>query len=249
VTGPERHHFETCESTNLEAATLARGGAPAWTLVTAEEQTAGRGRLGREWVSPKGNLHFSVILRPAVPALKASALALVAAVAVAEAIAQFVDPRRVEVKWPNDVLVDGRKVSGILAELETSGDAVEWLVMGVGVNVAPPPGALAGALERRAIALDAVSEAPVSRGELCGEILARLQLGLQAFEGRGGKLDPTDWIRWSGEGRRVWFGEGDARMQGTPMGITADGSLRVMAMDGTDHVVVAGDVIPVDWEE
>jgi BirA family biotin operon repressor/biotin-[acetyl-CoA-carboxylase] ligase len=169
-------------------------------------------------------------------------------VAVAEAVAQVVDPRRVEVKWPNDVLVDGRKVSGILAELETRKDGIEWVVMGVGVNVNPPEGSLGGELEKRAISLGSVAESRVKRKALRGDILERLQLGLKAFEKRAGKLDPTDWLRWSGDGRRVWFGEGEARLQGVAMGITSEGALRITAMDGTDHVVVAGDVTPVSWE-
>jgi len=249
VSAPERHHFTTCSSTNQEAADRAREGAPAWTVVTAEEQTAGRGRLDREWVSPRGNLHVSVVLRPSVAASRAAGIALVAAVATAEAIGQFVDPRELEVKWPNDVLLKGRKVAGILAELETRGDAIDWLVIGIGVNVSPPSEALEGALEKRAVALSSVSEEAVSLQDLCVAILERLQIGLTKFEERSGKLDPGEWSGWSKEGRRVRHGEGSERIEATALGITPDGALRLAAADGTELVVVAGDVIPLHWEE
>jgi BirA family biotin operon repressor/biotin-[acetyl-CoA-carboxylase] ligase len=128
-------------STNDEAKRLARGGAEEGTLVWAREQTAGRGRRGREWASPPGNLYFSLILRPDVPLASAAQLSFVAALGLGDALGGIVQPLvALQYKWPNDLLLNARKVAGILLEAEAGADgSVEWLVLGVGVNVASHP--------------------------------------------------------------------------------------------------------------
>ena len=131
--------LESCGSTNDEAKERARNAAPEGTLVRAERQTAGRGRRGREWSSPEGNLACSLILRPGLPPAQAALVSFVAALAVAEAVADLI-PGRPTLKWPNDVLVGGAKISGILLESEPGpGGAVDWLVLGTGINVASFP--------------------------------------------------------------------------------------------------------------
>jgi len=137
--------LDTVDSTNDEAKRRARAGedeAPEGTLVWALEQTAGRGRLGRRWMSPKGNLYFSLILRPEVPLARAAELGFVASLALFDAIGSVGEPgHKVECKWPNDILLNDSKVAGILLEAETSGGEVpDWLVLGIGVNVGVFPG-------------------------------------------------------------------------------------------------------------
>jgi BirA family biotin operon repressor/biotin-[acetyl-CoA-carboxylase] ligase len=129
--------LDTVDSTNEEAKRRAREGAEEGTLVWAREQAKGRGRRGREWVSPPGNLYLSLLLCPEAPQARHGELGFVTAVALGEAIGTFL-PRAAALryKWPNDILVTGRKASGILLESE-SGAA--WLVLGVGVNVAHAP--------------------------------------------------------------------------------------------------------------
>ena len=127
--------FETIDSTNIRAGQLAREGAPEGTLVVAERQTHGRGRLGRSWVSPaRVNLYASFVLRPQLAPADAPQLALAAAVAVARALAPLA-PGRVAIKWPNDCLLDGRKVAGILTEMDAEVDRVRAVVLGIGVNL------------------------------------------------------------------------------------------------------------------
>jgi BirA family biotin operon repressor/biotin-[acetyl-CoA-carboxylase] ligase len=122
-------------STNDEALTRARAGAPKGTLVIARRQSAGRGRRGRTWDSPEGNLHLSLILRPAAGIAAAVAAGFAAALAVRGAIVRGLPPgRRVELKWPNDVLIDGAKAAGILIEAADGA-----LVLGVGINIARHP--------------------------------------------------------------------------------------------------------------
>jgi BirA family biotin operon repressor/biotin-[acetyl-CoA-carboxylase] ligase len=128
------HWYEELGSTNDRAKELADEGAEHGEVVVAEAQTAGRGRRGRAWSSPaRKNLYFSVVLRPDLPPSRAPELTLVASVAVCEALRQAgVDAR---IKWPNDLLVSGRKIAGILTELAADPDQVHWVVLGVGVNV------------------------------------------------------------------------------------------------------------------
>ena len=137
--------LETVDSTNAEAKRLAARGedeTPDGTLVWAKEQTAGRGRRGRRWESPPGNLYCSLVLRPEVRLEKAAELSFVAALAVCDALGSIGEPgHQVHCKWPNDVLLNEGKVAGILLEAETGGgDTPEWVVLGVGINIAVFPG-------------------------------------------------------------------------------------------------------------
>ncbi len=129
------------DSTNEEAKRLAAAGAPAGTLVWAREQVTGRGRRGRGWTSPPGNLYTSLLLRPDCAPAIACQLNFVAAVALADAVAGLLPPpAAVGLKWPNDVLVNAAKVSGILLEAAAAANhSIDWLVIGVGVNVASHP--------------------------------------------------------------------------------------------------------------
>ena len=129
--------LDSVGSTNDEAARLADGGAPEGTVVWAREQHGGRGRRGRSWASPPGNLYSSTILRPECPAARAAELGFVAALAVGD----LVPPSRAtRLKWPNDVLVDGGKIAGILLESAIAQDGrVEHVVAGIGINVAFAP--------------------------------------------------------------------------------------------------------------
>jgi len=129
--------LESVGSTNEEAKRLARAGAVEGTLVWARQQISGRGRRGREWVSPPGNLYLSIVLRPEAAQARHGELGFVAALAIGETVGAFL-PALVELryKWPNDVLIGGRKTSGILLENESGED---WLILGVGINVAHHP--------------------------------------------------------------------------------------------------------------
>ena len=127
-------------STNDDARRMAADGAADGTLVWAERQTSGRGRRGRRWESPAGNLYMSLLLRPAVPLAQAGQIGFLAALAIAETCAALLPHRAVACKWPNDVLIDGKKVAGLLLESEAQPDGVvDWLVLGLGVNVASHP--------------------------------------------------------------------------------------------------------------
>jgi BirA family biotin operon repressor/biotin-[acetyl-CoA-carboxylase] ligase len=170
-----RYHDEI-ESTNLEAKTLALKGAPEGTVVVAEVQSAGRGRLGRRWTSPAGKgLLFSVVLRPSLPMSQAHLLTIVAAVAAAEAIEKHV-AARVAIKWPNDLFIGDRKVGGILMEVAGESDEIDWVVLGMGLNVNTEYSELPVALRRTATSLKVVGGELVDRSD----VLAALLLSLEA---------------------------------------------------------------------
>jgi BirA family biotin operon repressor/biotin-[acetyl-CoA-carboxylase] ligase len=142
VIGEVRRFVAECASTNDEAAAWARAGAPEGAVVIADAQTRGRGRMGRVWHSPPGAaLYFSTVLRPKLPLQKLPPLTLAVGVAVAEAVASF--GREPRLKWPNDLLLDGKKVAGILTESATQGGRLEHVIVGIGVNLQVtefPPG-------------------------------------------------------------------------------------------------------------
>jgi BirA family biotin operon repressor/biotin-[acetyl-CoA-carboxylase] ligase len=168
-------YYDEIESTNAEAKSLAADGAPEGTVVIAESQTAGRGRLGRRWTSPAGKgLLFSVLLRPDLPMADVHLLTLVAATAAAEAIEEQAD-LPIAVKWPNDLFVADRKVGGILLEVAGEQDEVSWVVVGIGINVNTEYTELPVALRRSAVSLKMAGGAAVDRSEL----LARLLLSLE----------------------------------------------------------------------
>lgn len=133
--------LDEIDSTNAEARRQAEEGAPEGTLIWARRQSAGRGRRGREWQSPEGNLYMSLLLRPDQPLEQASQLSFVAAVALADALSGLVPPMvEIKVKWPNDILIHGRKCAGLLLEsaARPSG-SLDWLVIGIGVNIVGHP--------------------------------------------------------------------------------------------------------------
>ncbi len=134
--------LDTVDSTNDRAKQLAAAGAEEGTLVWADEQTSGRGRRGRSWHSPPGNLYCSLVLRPAKPARESATLSLVASLSVCEALEEFLpQDAELSLKWPNDVLINGKKTAGILSESAAvaGDDKTQWMVIGCGVNVSSHP--------------------------------------------------------------------------------------------------------------
>jgi BirA family transcriptional regulator, biotin operon repressor / biotin---[acetyl-CoA-carboxylase] ligase len=173
--GRSFRYYDEIESTNAEAKSLANSGAPEGTVVIAECQSAGRGRLGRRWTSPAGKgLLFSVVLRPSVPMSQAYLLTLVAAAAAAEGI-EAAAAVRLQIKWPNDLFIGDRKVGGILMEVAGEQDEVEWVVVGIGVNVNTEYGELPVALRRTATSLKMITGQPVDRSDLLCHLLVALE--------------------------------------------------------------------------
>ncbi len=227
--------FGATGSTNAEAVRWGERGAPEGALVVAEHQTAGRGRLGRAWADARGqNLLLSLVLRPAPEALRVERLGLIplmAGVAVAEAVAPFVAPVEPALKWPNDVLLEGRKTAGLLLETRLGG--VPLVVLGVGLNVNqvdfPPP------LADRATSLRLATGRTVPRADLLARLLARLEARYDELLRDGGAATRGAFTqRMVGLGERAAVGPagGGAERVGTLEGIGADGALLLQAGGG-----------------
>jgi len=224
-------------STNDDAKRAAQEGAPDGAAFVADAQTRGRGRLGRSWHSPAGeNLYASFVLRPSWGPKVAPLGTLAAGLAVADAIASRVPRARVGLKWPNDVLVDDRKVSGILSEAQLAGGDA-WIVVGIGVNVGartfPPE------LAEIATSLALSGAMSLDRGALFVDIASALSLRVAALRaGDPAPLVESFAARDALAGRRITVDGAPA----TALGIAANGSLCVRRPDGRETTCLAGDV-------
>ncbi len=234
-------YFDSIGSTNNEALAWATGGARDLSLVIADEQTAGRGRLDRKWFTPKGSaLAVSIILRPTAgekPYL--TRIVGLAALAVADALRtrSLVS----QIKWPNDVLLNGRKVAGILVESVWSGEEVDGLVIGIGMNVLKESVPSAELLHFPATSLEEslgplVEREPLLHDILAGLIALRPHLGSDSFIASWEKA-----LAFRGEQVQAEQGEGSL-VAGKLLGLESDGSLRLMDEEGKSITVRFGDV-------
>jgi len=229
-------------STNDLAKELAGYGAVEGTVVVAETQISGRGRLDREWISPKGGLWFSVILRPELKPAEAVVLVFVAGLAVAEVLRELYG-LRVETKWPNDVLVNGRKVCGILTEMNTTGEKVNYAMVGVGVNVNfDVAKVFPEELRKVATSLENMLGRKVRLEELFRALLEKLEniYGLFLEKGFGPVLGK--WKTYAGFlGCQVEVASGTEKWVGLALDVENDGALVMRLEDGTVKHVFVGD--------
>jgi len=217
------HRHDTLPSTNDEAARLASEGAPEGTLVIAQSQTRGRGRMGRTWESPRGGLWMSIVLRPECDSEALPGLTLVLATALAEAL-----PVEATVRWPNDVYAGDRKLAGILAEARWSGDRMDFCCVGVGINVALPTSDLPPEVRERATSLLDLGIA-TTPDDVLQAVLPRLEGTCSTFTRDGFEaLRPRVEARCSTLGRRVAIsrGPGDV-LYGEAVALGPQGSLQV----------------------
>lgn len=236
--------LDTVDSTNSWTRDLGLQGAPDGTVVTAEEQTGGRGRLGRSWVSPRGrNLYVSVLLRADLPPESLSQLSLVAGLAACETVDEWC---AATLKWPNDVLVGGRKVVGILSELESRG-AARFVVLGVGININMRVTDFPADLRDKAGSIAAAVGAEVDRARVAGRLLSHLERRYDELRTRGFAAIAGEWTRRSGfTGRRIRVEEPGGVIEGEVVGLAPDGALCLKREDGSEHRVIAGDVTVLD---
>jgi BirA family biotin operon repressor/biotin-[acetyl-CoA-carboxylase] ligase len=228
-------------STNTLAMELAQQGASEGTVVAAETQTGGKGRLGRTWISPRGDLAFSVILRPALPAHKAPLITLMGAVAVAAAI-RGMTGIAAGIKWPNDILIVGKKACGLLTELSAEQDRIRHVVLGVGVNVNSDRASFPADVRERSASLSATAGAPLDRTKLLAEILAGLDHAYQRFLADGQSV-LVAWREMNVTlGRRVAVSGPDGTFEGNALDIDEEGRLVVRPDEGAPRTVAAGDV-------
>lgn len=234
---------ESCPSTQIIAHRLAQEGAPAGTVVLTEQQTAGRGRMARKWDSAaKKGIWMSVILRPQVAPHKAPQFTLVAAVSVIRAIEE-VTGVLAEIKWPNDILIEGKKCTGILTELQSDADGIQALIIGIGLNVNQDPEDFDEEVREIATSLRMASGKPVNRVELVAALLYHLEQFSEMYIDHGFKPLKLMWESYSTTiGKPVRARMAKQTLEGIAEGITDEGVLLLRTGDGALHEIYSADI-------
>lgn len=239
--GQEFYYFREVSSTNDLAKKMASEGAPEGSVVVAEQQLKGRGRMGRPWASPPGSgLWFSLILRPEIPPYHAPRLIFVIAVAVCRAIRQ-ISGLQAAIKWPNDILFKGKKLCGILTEMSAEIDQLNYIVAGIGVNVKsveyPPE------LADTAISLEEGGSRPFRRVNLLVCILQELEIEYGSFLTDGIEAVLERWRELNCTlGYEVTVSSKEETYSGTALDLNEDGCLLVKTEQGEVRIVMVGDV-------
>ncbi|MEW6386497.1 MAG: biotin--[acetyl-CoA-carboxylase] ligase [Thermodesulfobacteriota bacterium] len=237
------HYFATLPSTNDLAKELGAGGAPEGTLVLAEGQTQGRGRLGRTWDSPPySGLYVSVLLRPPIPPLEMPQITLTAAVAVVRALRRAA-ALEAGIKWPNDILLQGKKAGGILTEMETETDRVRYLVLGLGLNVNNP--SLPEELKASATSLAQEAGRTFSRRLILQAWLEEFESCYQGFLAGEFPEILAEWRKSSVTlGQMVRIKHSPKEIQGLALEVGPDGALLVQTAGGEIVRVTSGEIAP-----
>ena len=232
-------------STNEVAMDLAEKGAEAYTVVVAEAQTGGRGRLGKKWLSHPGTgLYFSVILQPSLSFEDLPKITLAAGLAVAKAVEGLTD-FKIGIKWPNDLILDGCKLGGILCEstkMQVEGRSM--VILGVGINVNTPKSAFPEELRDKAISLHNVNGSEHNRGNLLKSILIEIKKQIELFERKGFALILSKWRQRDVTfGRELtWLTQAGEIVKGISMGPDESGQLLIKDRKGKIHDVLSGHI-------
>ena len=228
------HYFDSADSTMDMARSLARQGCPHFTVIVAGQQKKGRGRLNRSWLSSEGGLYFTMVLRPELPVILSSRVIFAASLSLAESLRKLYQVKAM-VKWPNDILIDGGKLAGLLAEMEAESDRVTYVNVGVGLNANNDP----TDQEPGAVSLKKVLGREVSRKEI-------LTCFLVEFEHRltDGTLDDviSQWKRYSITlNRQVKIVTTNDLTEGFAKDVDETGALILELADGSTKRIIYGD--------
>jgi BirA family biotin operon repressor/biotin-[acetyl-CoA-carboxylase] ligase len=231
--------FDVIDSTNEEARRLAAAGEqqPIW--ITAARQTAGRGRRGRVWESPTGNLAATLLIRPGKPAGECAQLSFAAAIAAHETVSSFAPGADIAVKWPNDVLANGRKIAGLLLESASTGMVPEWLAIGIGINLAHFP----EGTEFPATALPTLGITAPNPSEALTRLAAAFAKWYEIWRANGFSPVRDAWLaRAAGLGTRIRARLSDGEYWGMFEGIDETGALILREAQGKTRIIAAGEV-------
>lgn len=232
------HYFEKVSSTNVAAYECAEKGASEGEIFVAKQQVSGKGRFGREWLSPEGGIYFSVILRPPFAPSVSGSMSLVAAISTAEAIGEVLSFRP-EIKWPNDIFFKGRKLGGILIEMKAQSDLIDFLILGIGINAKTP----LRKVPENALTLEQVAKNRFTKVQLFRSLLRHLDKDYILFKAAG--FEP--FLERSREfsctvGKDVLIKRGGFGTEGYAEGIDTDGALILRTDGGKKERFVSGDV-------
>ena len=242
VTGRKVVHRETVDSTNAFAFKLALSGEPEGACVVAESQDAGKGRLGRKWFSPVGkNLYISVVLRPHIHPSSVYPITFLSSLAVYDTIGELTGIRP-SLKWPNDVLINGKKVCGTLIELSTEADMVRFVIVGIGFNINMQRSEIDEEIINKATSLSIETKKIYERALVCGILLNHLEEHYRYFRQYGAQGICGVWEeRAAIKGKTLEINQMGESYRGVVEGIDLDGAM-LLNMDGKVKKIIAGDV-------
>ena len=234
------HFFEEVSSTNDVAKELASEGAPEWTTVVAEKQFNGRGRFGRKWVSPKGGLWFSLVLRPKININEAFKLTSLTAVSIVNTLEKDYQIKA-KIKWPNDIFVNGKKVCGVLTETASTDQVLDYVIIGIGINANNALRSLPDELQNNTTSL------MVEKGEEIDTklFLTKLLLHMEGYYRDPVKLDKVigEWKRLDSVlGKKVIVSEGNESFTGEAVDVDDLGALIVKLSDGSVKRVTSASI-------
>jgi len=238
--------FSETDSTNVQARRLAEDGALEGTVVIADRQSAGRGRLGRRWESPFGvNLYCSVILRPEIPVQKAPQLTFLSAVAVVETLNKVCNISA-EVKWPNDILINGAKISGLLNEMSAETEQIHFVILGIGINLNMTADQFPDELNYPATSTLVETGKTVDRLKFLRTFLQYLDRYYSEFLQEGFIPIRRRWENLCNiMNLRVEVDQGSGHLCGTVVGLDPEGGLKLQLENGEIKSILSGDVRPV----
>ena len=242
--GKEVYFLESTESTNEKAIEIGKKREDSeGIVVVADSQTKGKGRLGREWISPPGvNLYFSVILKPDIPPTEAPLITLAAAVAVASVLRTWKGVPA-DIKWPNDIMIKGKKVGGILTEMKTRGKEIDLVVVGIGLNVNMLLDDLPEDIRSATTTLEIEKGVPSDRVGLLGGILAGLDNAYKNLLNGNKRALINGWLSLNCTiGNRIMVRDHDRTITGVAENIGQNGELIVKLESGETEIINAGDV-------
>ena len=238
--------FDETDSTNLQACRLGDEGGIDGLVVIADRQSSGKGRMGRQWESPGGvNLYASILLRPAILPFEAPKLTFLSAVAVCRAITTSTGLQPT-VKWPNDILLDGAKIAGLLNEMSSETDQVHYVVLGIGVNLNMRADQFPADLRYPATSLAIAAGKPVSRLDFTRTLLQEIDALYQTYLEQGSDPIRAAWAELCDlTGKAVQVDCNQLKIEGTMVGLAEDGALLVRTATGKVENIYAGDVRPL----
>lgn len=241
--GRSIRHVASCPSTQILAHEEAQNGAPDGMVIIADEQTSGKGRLSRHWSSAAGKgIWMSVITRPELTPQQAPQMTLVAAVAIVRAIEELTELTPT-IKWPNDILVGGRKLTGILTELQADPDRVKAIILGIGMNVNQQPQDFPEEIHSIATSLRIEQGQSVHRDQLTAKVLDYLETYITLYVDKGFAPIKLLWEGYSDSiGKRIRISTLHDTYEATAKGISEDGRLEVMLDDGTIRGIYSADI-------
>ena len=239
--GGHRIELDECDSTNDEAARLARAGARHGTVVIARAQRAGRGRDGRSWASPRdAGLYLSAVIRAPLPLIDVPPITLAIGVGLCDAARALGAPAAL--KWPNDALVGGKKLAGVLVEAHSQGHRVDAVIVGIGVNLSAAGAGWSPELAATAISMEQAAGAPVDRAAFLEQLLAQVERWIDRYVASGIAAIAPAWRDRMAPGITARARVDGVELSGELAGLDGDGALLLRDAGGALHRVRSGDV-------